>query len=83
MKEEGGEEGGEIERARESARYCGRKIQRSVVLFFFVVFFSSPFSPPVALHQGMKGVETPGGQKATERTMKLSKEINWIQNLQL
>lgn len=82
MKEEGGKGGGGRERLRERERYCGRKIQRSVVLFFLcVLFFSSPFSPPVALHQGMKGVETPGGQKATEQMMKLSKEINWIQNL--
>ncbi|XP_030918403.1 sterile alpha motif domain-containing protein 11 [Geospiza fortis] len=37
-----------------------------------VLFFSSPSSPPVALHQGMKGVETPGGQKAPEQMMKLN-----------
>lgn len=75
-------EGGE--RLRERERYCGREIQRSVVLFFSppcVCCFFPPLSlPPVALHQGMKGVETPGGQKATEQMMKLSKEIHWIQN---
>lgn len=83
MKEEGGKGGGEreIERERERDTVVGRF--RDLLCFFFlcVLFFSSPFSPPVALHQGMKGVETPGGQKATEQMMKLSKEINWIQNL--
>lgn len=38
---------------------------------------------PVALHRGMKGVEAPGGQKAAEQTMQLSKETGRVGDLWL